>query len=78
MNVNECRGAKEKRRARVFVCVILTIVMILLQDCHERVMENAPTAKDFFLFVLFRKLESPIINDINRYTMRMCSFTLHD
>lgn len=35
---------------------------------------SPPTAKGFFFFVLFQKLESPIINDtndINRYTMRV-------
>jgi len=35
-------------------------------------MENPPIAKDFFFFVSFRKLESPIINDINGNHYMMC------
>lgn len=48
--------------------MILTIVMIrpASRTVSEREMGNLPAAKGFFLFfVLPRKLESPITNDIS-------------
>lgn len=58
--------------------MILTIVMIRPVNRTpdlDRKMHYPLTAKGFFLFVLFRKLELPIINDIsdiNRNMMRVC------